>query len=71
MCNVFVAESCISSEVGGRKFQRLDAEMRKERLENLNLDRRGESERQRYSDDRVFSDGLTFISLRRYCDSKE
>ena len=45
--------------------------MRKERLENLSLDVRGETERQRYSDERVVPDGLTFMSLRRYYGSKE
>ena len=43
-----------------------DAEMRKERLENLSMDLRGGSERPRYSDERVLPDGLTFMSLRRY-----
>ena len=37
--------------------------MRKERLENLHLDVRGGSERQRYSDDRVLPDGLKFMSF--------
>ena len=37
--------------------------MRKERLENLSLDVRGGSERQRYSDERVLTDGLTLMSL--------
>ena len=46
-------------------------EMRKERLENLSLYVRGESERRRYSDERVLQDGLTFMSLRRYCGSEE
>ena len=36
--------------------------MRKERLENLSLDVRGGSERQRYSDERVLPDGLTSMS---------
>ena len=36
--------------------------MRKERFENLSLDVRGGSERQRYSDERVFPDGLTSMS---------
>ena len=45
--------------------------MRKERLENLSLDVRGESERHRYSNERVLPDGLTFMSLRRYCGSEE
>ena len=40
--------------------------MRKERLENLSLDVRGGSERQRYSDEQVLPDGLIFMSLRRY-----
>ena len=30
-----------------------------------------ESGRNRYSDERVLPDGLTFISLRRYCVSEE
>ena len=47
----------------------LGAEIWKERLENLSLDGRGESERQRYSDERVLPDGSTFMSLRRYCGS--
>ena len=41
--------------------------MRKERLENLSLNVRGGSERERYSDERVLPDGLTLLSLRRYC----
>ena len=45
--------------------------MRKERLKNLSLDVRGESERQRYSNERVLSDGLTFVSLRKCCGSEE
>ena len=36
-------------------------------LENISFDVRGGSERQRNSDERVFPDGLTFMSLRRYC----
>ena len=71
---IFVVR-CISSEVGGgrggRDFQRLGAEMRKERLDNLSLDVRGGSERHRYSDERVLQDGLTFMSLQRYCGSEE
>ena len=38
-----------------------------ERLENLSLDVRIISERQRHSDERVLPDGLTLLSLRRYC----
>ena len=68
MCNGFVADRCIRSEVGGREFQRWGAEMRKERLEILSLDVRGESERQRHSHERVLPVGLTFMSLRRYKD---
>ena len=41
--------------------------MQVERLENLSLDVRRGSQRQRYSDERVLSDGLTFKSLRRDC----
>ena len=52
---------------GGRGFQRLGAEMRKERLENSGLHVRGGTERQRYSDERVLPDGLALMSLRRYC----
>ena len=37
--------------------------MQKERLENLSLGGRGGSERQRYSDERVLSDGLRLMSL--------
>ena len=40
--------------------------MRKERLEN-SLDGKRRSERQRYSDERVLLDGLTSMSLRRFC----
>ena len=36
--------------------------MQKERLENLSLDARDGSERQRYPNERVLSDGLTFMS---------
>ena len=57
---------CIRSEVGGSEFQRWGTEMRKERLDNLDLDVRGGSERQRYSDERGLPDGLSFMSLRRY-----
>ena len=45
--------------------------MRKERLENLSLDVRDGSERQRYSDERVLPDGLTFMRLQRYSGSEE
>ena len=31
----------------------------------------GGSERQRYSNERVFLDGLTFMSLRKYCGGEE
>ena len=31
----------------------------------------GGSETPRYSDERVLPDGLTFMSLQRYCDSEE
>ena len=41
--------------------------MRKERLENLSLDVRGGSKREKYSDERVLPDGLTLMSLLRYC----
>ena len=41
--------------------------MRKERLENLGLDVKGGSERQNYLDEPVLPDGLTLMSLRRYC----
>ena len=41
--------------------------MRKEWLDNLSLDVRDGSERQRYSDEQVLPDGLTLMSLRRYC----
>ena len=37
--------------------------MWKERLENLSLDVRDGSERQRYFDERVLPDDLTFMSL--------
>ena len=37
------------------EFQRLDPEMQKDRLQNLSLDVKGRRERQRYSDERVFS----------------
>ena len=45
--------------------------MRKERSENLSSDVKGGNERQRYSDERVLPDGLTSMSLRRYCGSEE
>ena len=51
--------------LGGRDFLRWGAEMRKKRFENLILDVRGGSERQRYSAERVLLDGLTFMSLQR------
>ena len=57
--------------LGAREFQRRGAEIRIERLENLTLDVRGGSERQRYSDERVLPDGLTFMSLRKNCGSVE
>ena len=41
--------------------------MRKERLENLSLDVSDGSERPRYSDEQLLPDGLTLMSLRRYC----
>ena len=43
--------------------------MRKERLDNLSLDVRGR--RCKYSDERVLPDGLTVMSLWRYCGSEE
>ena len=45
--------------------------MRKERLENLSLNVIGGNERQWFSDERVLPDGLTFMTLRRYCGSEE
>ena len=44
----------------------LGAEMWQERLDNLCLNVRGGSERQRFLDEQVLADGLTFMSLRRY-----
>ena len=54
-----LTDGCITSEVGGREFQRWSADMRKEWLENLSLDVRCGNERQRYSDERVLPDDLT------------
>ena len=45
--------------------------MWKEHLENTSLNVRCGSERQRDSDDRVFSDILAFMSFRRCCSSEE
>ena len=69
--NGFVAEGCISSEVGRQGVPKMGCRDAKGGLENLSLDVRGGSERQRYSDERILPDGLTFISLRKYCVSEE
>ena len=45
--------------------------MLKERLENLSFVVKGESERQKYLNEHMLPDGLTFMSLRRYCGSEE
>ena len=71
LLNGFIADRRISSEVGRWELQRWRVEMRKQRLKNISLDERGGSEKQRYSDERVLPDGLTFMSLRRYCGSEE
>ena len=40
-------------------------------VEEISLDVIGGSKTLRYSDERVLPDGLTFMSLQRYCDSEE
>ena len=64
---IFVMVSSLSCayvlRFGSMEFQRWAVKMRKKRLQNLILDVRGGSEGQRYSDDRVLPDGLTFMRL--------